>query len=420
LIVLIGEIAGGIVALVKPYLGLLCLLFLVFGRPQDDRPNVVALHVPLVITLAVLVGTVARLGTMKEYLVRACKQLWLVWLYFGLMIVSAAANGFTMQSTDRLNDFSTVIVLCLMALTWLSTETRLSTFIWALIGCGLYIFQISLRNPRFMQEQIGGSHYTRMDLGGANLNFGRPNYLACLMAILLIMCISLLTARLSKWINLVLLGCCGCFAFVMFRANSRGATLGIIVALLAFWLIQPGKLRNALLLLLLAVFAYFAAPTEYWDRLSTISNYKEDASATSRLELWDIGLKLIAENPVLGIGPDNFQKYAFNSPHDAYIQAASEMGIPALFVYVAILFSGFRAIWQVRTLSGSIQIQAVATGVGIFGGLLIITVQGFTTGLAHREFVYMFVTLAYALKNIATDRPEELQLDSPQNIEAVA
>src|SRR5579871_5552378 len=81
-VVLAGEIVAAIGALVRPYLGLLFLLFLVFARPEDDRPNVAELHVPMVITLAVLAGTVARLGSIGPDLRRAVKQLKLVLLYF--------------------------------------------------------------------------------------------------------------------------------------------------------------------------------------------------------------------------------------------------------------------------------------------------------------------------------------------------
>ena len=41
IVVLLGEIAGAIGAVVYPYLGLLLILFITLGRPQGDRPNIV-------------------------------------------------------------------------------------------------------------------------------------------------------------------------------------------------------------------------------------------------------------------------------------------------------------------------------------------------------------------------------------------
>jgi O-antigen ligase len=167
------------------------------------------------------------------------------------------------------------------------------------------------------------------------------------------------------------------------------------------------------MILVIAVLAL--GPQAYFDRLKTIVAYQEDASATDRLVLWDIGLGLIRDHPLFGVGPDNFVRYAFNTPHDAYIQAAAEYGIPAAIVYCAILISAFfasiGAIHLCKRLPEADDLRAAAVAVTCM--LAHITVQGFTTGFAHREFVYIFVTLAYSTKWTAQRRMAAIATPAP-------
>src|ERR1700759_1939540 len=92
IVVLIGAVAGAITAAVSPYLGLLMLLFLNFGRPQDDRPNVEVLHVPMAITVAVLVGLFFRAGKSMPAILSAIKELKVVMFFYALMVLSAITH----------------------------------------------------------------------------------------------------------------------------------------------------------------------------------------------------------------------------------------------------------------------------------------------------------------------------------------
>jgi O-antigen ligase len=296
-------------------------------------------------------------------------------------------------------------------------------FIWCLIGSGFSIFLAAVRNPRYIHEQIGADSFTRLSLERSNGNFGNPNYLACLMSLLIILSLAQLNATLNKFVKLGLLALTGCFCYVLFLAQSRGASLGLAGALLCFWILQKGKVRNLLIVTAMAGFAFYAAPESYWERIASVGHYQDDRSATDRLKLWSIGLDLISNNPLLGIGPDNFESRAFNSPHDAYVQVASEMGIPALLVYLALLATAFRALWRAqlacRTLERASQ-PIVAISVGLTGALIIVVIQGCTTGLAHREFVYILITLSYCLQNIAEEDAGRVSVSDSEVADEVA
>ncbi|MDA8027421.1 MAG: O-antigen ligase family protein [Nitrospiraceae bacterium] len=87
-----------------------------------------------------------------------------------------------------------------------------------------------------------------------------------------------------------------------------------------------------------------------------------DASARTRLALWKGAIRMIEDNPVMGVGYKMFQTYIFSyvdhneetaglelkgrDGHNAYLMIGAEMGIPALLVFLTILVFMFRIAWR--------------------------------------------------------------------------
>lgn len=80
--------------------------------------------------------------------------------------------------------------------------------------------------------------------------------------------------------------------------------------------------------------------------LGMIFRREEDLSevGTGRGKLWAIGIKMIADNPILGVGPGNISDRYFQltgkatKPHNEFIEYAVTLGIPGLLFYVLALF----------------------------------------------------------------------------------
>jgi O-antigen ligase len=307
-----------------------------------------------------------------------------------------------------------------MMIFWASTESRIWGMLGAFIMAGVQISRDALTRTSWIKEQIHGHEYSRMNMTRLNGNFGSPNYTGLLMAVLIVMCLSFLRLRLPKarYVTVLKLAAApllGLFFYVFLKANSRGASLGLAASLFVYWLLQKKKLVSFLMLAVALTVGLALAPQDYFDRLKTITAYQDDASATSRLELWNIGLGLIHDHPMFGVGPDNFINYAFNSPHDAYIQAAAEYGMPAAILYCAIIISAFVSAIRTIHLCGRLPDgdDLRTTAVTITCMVTHITIQGFTTGFAHREFVYFFVALAYSVHLVAIKRTEEMAKVAP-------
>jgi O-antigen ligase len=240
-----------------------------------------------------------------------------------------------------------------------------------------------------------------------------------LMAILLFLALALFVYEKRIWFKAGFAGLAAGFLYAFLRCQSRGASLGLAAGLFIFWLMQRRKLLVATILVATGILGILVlAPTSYLDRLQTITNYQEDKSAMGRLEMWQISLGLIARNPVVGIGPANFApRFPHMSQHNAYLQVASEVGIPALLLYVALLVSGYRALWVARKLASPARRQMpylYKISEGILCALIAITVQGFVTGFAFREFVYITLTLAYCVRELAESGPSPEDLTPSQ------
>jgi putative inorganic carbon (hco3(-)) transporter len=82
-----------------------------------------------------------------------------------------------------------------------------------------------------------------------------------------------------------------------------------------------------------------------------------ESSNRSKLDMWEVGLRIAAENPLIGIGPDSYvllfgayrdrvltpdraavmARFRPESPHNVYIANAANTGVPALVAYVALV-----------------------------------------------------------------------------------
>src|SRR4051794_21104760 len=324
----------------QPFFGTLFLLLLVFTRPQDDRPNMGQLHYQGVIFLSVLIGTLCRLYLVQPRIGRAFRGLRGMFLILAIMWLSAIFNGYTPSSAYQVSEFATLTLFCSILVLWVDSPQRFALTIGTLVCSALYLVQLVIRNPRMMQEQIGGEQFERSSFRGL-VNWGNPNFQAIFMIIAIYLALSLFAANLKVWMKPAILAAVLGFFYVFLKCQSRGATLAFVISLPVFWLFQQKKaLIGAATVILLSVGFAFFAPDTYVTRLLTILNYEQDASATGRLELWGIAMDLIRSHPLAGVGPGNFRLYTFNSQHNSYLQAASDLGIPGFLAYICCLAVG--------------------------------------------------------------------------------
>lgn len=127
-------------------------------------------------------------------------------------------------------------------------------------------------------------------------------------------------------------------------------------------------------------------------------------TATSRFDSWMVGLKMIIDNPLVGVGPGNFIKaysdYSAATPfvaHNTLIQFASESGIVAGLMYLFVCWELFKRNLSVPDDNGSRDALCVALQNSIFCSIGGYFVCSMFLNLATYELIYYLLILNLAV-----------------------
>jgi putative inorganic carbon (HCO3(-)) transporter len=151
-------------------------------------------------------------------------------------------------------------------------------------------------------------------------------------------------------------------AGAIIACGSRGAVLGALAAAAAGWARNPKRLGTVVVFLLFIPAFVYVLPEASKERWKSAENWKEDKTASHRIELWKAGLRMFRDYPLLGVGPGNYphrysERYAEPDddpaawvPHSIYIQAMSELGLAGTLPVLLLLFLCFRLNFRTRKL----------------------------------------------------------------------
>jgi probable O-glycosylation ligase (exosortase A-associated) len=197
--------------------------------------------------------------------------------------------------------------------------------------------------------------------------------------------------------------------------HSRGAFLALVgTALWISW--RSGHLFRAGFSLMMSAAAFLIfAPASVLIRIQSIGDPNE-SSARARLVAWRTALRMIADNPVFGVGLRNFQPryvdYAKERledgtiqtyvAHNSYLQIWAESGSLAFGVYLLLLISTFftcRRIWRI-----GMQFPGMSWA-SDYARMLEATMVAFMIGAmflnrGHFDLVYHWIALVTSLSVI--------------------
>jgi len=199
-------------------------------------------------------------------------------------------------------------------------------------------------------------------------------------------------------------------------SQTRGAYLGVFTALLSSFIFAR-QTRKRILLLALLMFGAGAAATAINPAVkqrvfAIVSTDRQDRSFDSpstainiRLELWELGFKMLKAHPLVGVGPDNVKKVfkrfhpepvgyldTWGSLHSIYIHQAAErglLGLGALLLLFAALF--LFALRRYRTGPGPYTLWALCALPAYF----VMNLTEISFQHVHTSFA-IFLALAFA------------------------
>lgn len=288
-----------------------------------------------------------------------------------------------------------------------------------LVYCGATVLYTGVVLSRF---QLGGGDNWRL----GRLFFYDANDMATLIATAMPFALYFLLGQRRPVVRVLAVVGLAILAVGLIRSGSRGGFIALlavaIFVLLGFTTISARARLMGLVAILAVVFG--AASDRYWQQMQTILNPRQDYNLTSdegRIKVWKRGLAYMIDNPVLGVGGQNFavaegtisplarlrergRGVRWGAAHNTFIQVGAELGVPGLLLFIGLIASVFRSLRRVTRLAR--RSGPAGADLSRIAQALTAALIGFVTGsvflsLAYHDILYTLVAFALALGKIA-------------------
>ena len=204
----------------------------------------------------------------------------------------------------------------------------------------------------------------------------------------------------------------------LFLTSSRGGFLGLLVACMVFVYRRRG-LSGALSIVAVLLLGLIIVPTDLGARLWTVFGGGAvdmpaglEASNRAHEALFWAALRMIADNPIFGVGPLNFKALSTtytglqqgNIAHNSFLEVAAEFGLPIFAIFMTLIFSTFRTLNRATRLAGTDAGWRIAgLAEGMRSGLLGFLVGGFFISAQYEKIFWLSVFLTIALGRFARE-----------------
>jgi probable O-glycosylation ligase (exosortase A-associated) len=343
--------------------------------------------------------------------------------WLGAFIVWAATayplTRFPEQVQESLTLLAKVWLIALVAANALRTRGQIRFFMIFFAACfALFPLRGALVNYYFAGYAMSGRVLW-------NFIYGNPNDLAAFALLQLSIVLALLvTERRKSWVWAAALAGAVVLPFLILLTQSRGG----IVALVVFALLLLASRRRRPLVLVsvaaLAVGLALIAPAGVWTRMSGLSKATSieelqqvdpEGSAKQRFEIWRVSLKMIGDQPLVGVGlgayPLAHASYARDEEfdrsaqgqldaHSTPLNVLAETGVPGLLLFVTLLLSTvwkaerIRRVCRERLPRASVQLLYLELGLAAY------LVAGIFGSFALLSFLYLHLVLIWSLSEL--------------------
>ena len=286
------------------------------------------------------------------------------------------------------------LAFCYILTLTLTTLNHLRKMIFALLGATVLLSLIALASHTDVSRISAGVTYD-------------PNDLALLLlCVLPFAAFGFIEEKGIKKILLLL--AVGLIIVSIIFTISRAGFVGLIAVggIILIKTFRKKKVMAISFLIACAAIFVFLAPSEYWERMSTMTNPEEDYNVTSyagRIEVWKRGIKLIMEHPFTGVGIGEFAVAEgeshkeiggkWSAAHNSFIQIGAELGVGGLFFFILLIFYSLRRIRKLSFKDPKLLIYRDSVGVSLVGYL----VGSFFLSQAYSPILYLLVAMATAL-----------------------
>lgn len=352
-----------------------------------------------------LVAFALRLATDKNYEYRVTSFSLPLILFILMTVIS------TVFSVSFMSSLKIALVYCVFTLFFIlfvntvRTERQWKNVIYLLVFCGLFVslygifqnFFITSTTSSWVDSENFEDISTRV-----YSTFSNPNVLGQYFILIIPIAFGLMWTKMKEWQRFVNLAVNIAMFLCLLFTWSRGAWLGVLIAI-AFFILKKDKFWLTMSLLVILVVPS-VLPASILNRFTSIGD-TSDSSTAYRIAIWTASFRLLCDNFLtgIGIGSDAFltayPEYALSGAefalhsHSFYFQWLVEMGIGGIVTFAAIIACAFKQIVNAGRQSKFIRTLLLAMGCAMLGWLF----QGIVENLWYNYRMLLFFWLYMAL-----------------------
>jgi len=192
---------------------------------------------------------------------------------------------------------------------------------------------------------------------------------------------------------------------------SRGALLGGGAMLSFLWLKSKNKAGTGVAVIAMVAIIALVMPPQWFERMNTIDNYKEDDSAMGRINAWQFAINVATHN-VLGGGfnvfsPRQFMVYApdplaYHVAHSIFFQVLGDHGFVGLAMFLFLIVAVWRTGTRIIKFCGNAADMKWASDLAKMLQVCVIgyVVSGAFLSLAYFDLYYDFIVILVVLEKL--------------------
>jgi putative inorganic carbon (HCO3(-)) transporter len=433
----------GIVLLVatvwKMEWGLFTLVAMTFARISD-----VAVHTygapsiaqPFIVLLAVLL--------LMRWLLTGDKPVgWfrpsLAIVAYGIVIFLSLfyANDFT-RAQEGFSTFFKDAVIAILLILIIQSRNYFRVAAWGFNAVGILLGSVAI--VQYLTGTFTNSYWGLAESEMMNIvsgvegyrimgTYGDPNFFAQIMVVVIPIALNRLLFEKRPILKVLAAWALSASFLTVIFTFSRGGFLALcmVLGLLVLWRKPPlvAVLSAILILLLLIPFL----PAAYFERLYTILEYlpfrgtdvRSEVSFRGRMSEYEVGFKMFLDNPVLGIGYENYPVYYLDysmklgldprrterSAHSLYLEILAEQGLVGFLLFGYVLYAAFTSLASARKIFKKIAMDdysdlALSFQIG-FAGYLAAAL--FIHG-AYPRSMWLLIGIGLAARQMAMNEEE--------------
>ncbi len=336
-------------------------------------------------------------------------------IWMGISCTEAMYPDVAWDSFKRVVKIQLMVFITMMLL---QSRERIQQLIWV-IACSIGFYGI--KGGIFTIATKGQF----MVLGPADGFFAGNTEIGLIILMILPLFYYLHQTSINPWVRGGLVAGMVLMGIAAIGTHSRGALVAACGLLGFFWLKSNTKLITGLVGIFLAFALYNFMPLAWHEKMQTILNYQQDASAMGRINAWWAGFN-VANDRVFGGGfefwtPESFLIYApnpldFHDAHSIYFEVLGEHGYIGLALFILYGVIAFLTASRVIKKTQNIEYFAWANLLArmIQVSLIAYAIGGSFLGLAYADIGYQLVAVLVLLQYLVNQGVPD-QLADPES-----